>query len=116
VFSRLLFKLSITNYGNYQFSHPPLFCLKKPSNNLQMASSQNESRIAPGQVFLQRCQNQRCVRTATAAPSAMGLDLESCGCWRSGDLKVLFGMLVKTVSMLYIHKVGPLRLVNRSVQ
>src|SRR5438034_943728 len=71
-----------------------------------MASSQNESRIAPGQVFLQQCQNQRCARTATATPSAMGLDLEPCGCWRSGDLKVLFGMLVKTVSVLYIHKVG----------
>jgi len=27
----LLFKLSITNYGNYQFSHPPLFV----SKNLQ---------------------------------------------------------------------------------
>src|SRR5205085_141854 len=28
-------KLSITNYGNYQFSStPPLFCLKKPTWNL----------------------------------------------------------------------------------
>src|SRR5205807_4661983 len=31
---------------------PPLFCIKKPTTNLQMTCFTNESRIALGQVFL----------------------------------------------------------------
>jgi len=28
--------MAITNYGNYQFPLPPLFCLKKPTWNLHI--------------------------------------------------------------------------------
>src|SRR5437763_7058667 len=53
----LLFKLSITKLWQLPIlSTPPLFCLKKPTNNLQIAASQNESRTAPENYFFNDAQ------------------------------------------------------------
>jgi len=86
----LLFK--IINYKLWQLPILPLFLsqktYKKPANHVL---HKMKAELLQGKYLFSDGANQRCTRTPTAMQSDRGLDLESCGCWRSGDLKMLFG-------------------------
>ena len=70
---------------------PPLFCLKKPTTNLQMTCFTNESRIALGQGISFSAARSGMHQTETDTQSDTSFSLKSRGWYHFIGLDMLFG-------------------------